>query len=498
MIKMNKNPIKPTFLIIILTMFFVHLDAFSNENENGKTTIRKLPDEQILSLADEHPVRGLTWKDRGFASMYIPWKKTILNDWRLVAHRPQGEPVSATDKTKRAIFDELQKHLGKSIIEENIISFIETYTDLVPKELIEKFKRDKWYIERRIGIVYFVPLKKGPYNIQIVGELGSFISVFVKFPDDRPTLSDVCRELLPRIDLGQMKRNEDRFSKAVVDNYFETAGVHIKTGERNSPSGVFYGLRLDVETTEFITSVNFNRLIRDLMGEGIFIARVDNVVGEDISVARMSNYVVGEEISIAPQNNIRRGGPSGVVLKNSQAIGKVQIGVFSDQKRALEIFEEHLVYTSTGPGMDLSGELGNKAFGWSRDRILFTRDNAVVFVVLPKELCMSLSKAIDCALAEGAVGVERGAAIRMPRILKVEAPEKIFAGMEVDIKIHVAVPEDMNVDSEVGIVRALRCRMPQIKAESQTVDFEVCYATPGCVMASRKFTLDIVQKSKNK
>jgi hypothetical protein len=243
-------------------------------------------------------------------------------------------------------------------------------------------------------------------------------------------------------------------------------------------------------------------------------AEKSHIVGVDVN--KLIYHALGEKI-IPVRQSVGRRGVSYMLMKNSESVGTIMIGIFSDRKSAIEIFEEHLEYTSMGPDKNLSEELGNQAFSWGMRRILFARDNAVVSVVLPKDLCLNVSKAIDRLLVEGAQGVAKDAIIHMPRILKVQAQEELLAGTQVDIKVYVAVPEVMNDDSlgfvdqkgaeitsgvpiidkkrEVEIVRTLRYRVPVIVGKPETVGFEICYATRGCVIASKKITLDdIIQR----
>lgn len=258
-------------------------------------------------------------------------------------------------------------------------------------------------------------------------------------------------------------------------------------------------------------------------------AEKSHVVGVDVD--KLIFHALGEKITPVRQSVGRRG-VSYMLMKNNKSVGGVTIGVFSDQTSATNIFQKHLLYTSMGPNRNLSEELGDKVFGWWGEReqgfgrILFVRDNVAVSIYLRldvliptgmySDISMTTAKAIDGALIEGTYGVCRGAIVRLPHILKVQAQEELLAGTQVDIKVYVAVPEVMNDDSlgfvdqkgaeitsgvpiidkkrEVEIVRTLRYRVPVIVGKPETVGFEICYATRCCVMASKKFTLDDIIK----
>jgi len=246
------------------------------------------------------------------------------------------------------------------------------------------------------------------------------------------------------------------------------------------------------------------------------------VIGVDVDT--LIYNVLGREISIT-RHGIGRRGVFYLLVKDGLSIGTITLGIFSGKKAAFKVFNEHLTYTSMGPSDNLSKELGNKSFGWGKSRILFVRDNAVVSLSmrldllhqadLPLDTVLTTAKAIDGALAEGARGVQRSMTVRMPCILEVEAPEVILAGREVNIKIHVAVPEDTIGDclgfvdrmgaeirsnvpitdkqKEVKIIRNLRFAVPRISNESEKMSFEVCYATSGCIIVSNKFDINIVK-----
>ena len=251
------------------------------------------------------------------------------------------------------------------------------------------------------------------------------------------------------------------------------------------------------------------------------------IIGVDVN--RLLHEVFGKETSISRRGTGRRG-VSYSLMKNNKSIGGIEIGVFSDQTSATNIFEEHLLYTSMGPNRNLSKELGDKAFGWWGERergfrrILLVRDNVVISVYMPEmssDIVMALAKAIDSALIEGTYGVCRRAIVRLPRIMKVQAQEEILAGTTVEVKVHVAVPEAVIGDSlgfvdrmgveirsgvpiinrhrEVEIIRTLEYHVPRVLPEPEKVSFEACYATPGCLIASKKFTLaDLMEQSADK
>ncbi len=261
---------------------------------------------------------------------------------------------------------------------------------------------------------------------------------------------------------------------------------------------------LDASTEEdvFVIGVDPNILIQNIAGEEISIARTDSRRGDPNNLIR--DAVTWHKVSVARKNPVRRG-LNFILLKNNDVVGSMRIGVFADNKSAVEKFEEYLVYTSVGPDKDLSDELGNKAVGWGMNQVVFVRDNvAVAFNMrldkliptgVSPDVVMTMAKGIDEALANGFHGVHRASVLRMPRISEVEVPKEIFAGTKTEVKIHITLPKDVNGDSEVGITRLLRYCTPTIESEGRKdVCYEITYVTPNCVVTSKQVVLTITNK----
>lgn len=259
--------------------------------------------------------------------------------------------------------------------------------------------------------------------------------------------------------------------------------------------------------------------------------KAELITGVDLN--RLMDGLVEKEVSIV-RHGLRRRGVSYLLMKNNKSIGTATVGVFGDPNEALSIFRDHLLRTSVRPKETLSDDLGNRSVRWWTDRlegftrILFMRDNAVVDVHLfldrfieiggAASATMNIAKAIDDALIEGTRGVHRAPTVHMPRILKVQTHEEILTGTTVEIKVHVVVPESIIGDSfgfvdrmgaeirsgvpvinrhrEVEIIRTLEYHVPRVLPEPEKVSFEACYATPGCLIASKRFTLaDVMGES---
>jgi hypothetical protein len=202
-------------------------------------------------------------------------------------------------------------------------------------------------------------------------------------------------------------------------------------------------------------------------------------------------------------------------MKNSSEVGTVQMGVFADANEALRAFREHLRHASVRP-KDTRGEsLGSKSVGWWDDkrmcfrRVLLMRDNTVVDVYLFLErfiemggsgnATMHIAKAIDVALTSDALVVQRGRALKVPRILSIETTGAISEKATLTARIRVAVPENPQEEGskEVEIVRTIPFDVPNLSPEDKAksekrISYQVTYITPGCVVVSKEVTF-IVQ-----
>ncbi|MCF7954701.1 MAG: BspA family leucine-rich repeat surface protein [Phycisphaerae bacterium] len=257
-----------------------------------------------------------------------------------------------------------------------------------------------------------------------------------------------------------------------------------------------------------VTGVNPNALMQTIAGKEMSIARSDGMRGHwSNPIIDPNNLIrdaiIWDERTVGRNSGARRAGHRFALLKNNGVVGQLIIGVFADNKSAVEKFEGSL--TSVGPDKNLSKEIGNRARGWTTQRIDFVRDNVYVSFHLFKDrlipaglspdLVMTMAKKIDEALVNGSGGVSRASVFPMPRILEVDVPEKIFAGSKNEAKVHIALPRGVNADSEVEIIRSLQHRAPNIGSENRKeLTYEITYITPNCVVTSKQVVMTIINK----
>ncbi len=523
---------KSTIMVLTMSVSVLCTSMVVPAQRIANETVQKLPEDQILVLADEPEIRVI----ESNATVYWPGKQTILDSLRLVALRPLGDRVAATDRTKRAILDELQSRIGNRLVDDRIIPFIETYGDLV---------RGGWKGPipesgaPQIGIVYFIPFQKGAYHIQIVGELGSFFSVFAKLPQGDRSWVAACKELLPGIEIASMDRNDQRFPKTLVDNYLQAGGIQLKTGERRGRNGPYYGLRLDVEVTKLITNVSpallTDRFMKGLLGTDADVqprwadAIVEpgssvtpwagNIVGAGLSVVRWNpDAVAGPELSISPQPNFKRRGMYTILISREvqRIVGTVQIGVFPDPSEAMRTFDDYSKQEATPPKEIANGGPGQRSARWwndnrgACDHILFARDNTVVDLRLfldqlvdvndPNNATMKTAKAIDIALAAGKEGVQRANSVKVPHIASVDMPAEATPGAKVEAKVRIVVPRtergEYSAEKEMEITQALSFLVApsdpnSLSKPDRTITYELAYITAGCAIASREVILKV-------
>jgi len=206
--------------------------------------------------------------------------------------------------------------------------------------------------------------------------------------------------------------------------------------------------------------------------------------------------------------------PRGVeyeVRKGDKAIAWAAVGVFADPKAASAILDEYKKHTSLGPSIDLSGKIGDKTLRWGQRSIAFSRDNVVVALTWADGPLEEAVVAMDGILSKGGKGVVRGSKVGVPVISAVEMPEKITAGSEVTLKVHVMVPEGANGDG-LGVADAMGGALPSRKpAALQEVvyslpyyapkvdkekrdSFWISYATAGNVLVSKEVCPTVVPK----
>jgi len=201
--------------------------------EDTSNGIQPLGDSELVQA--EQPTVPLTIRDVGFATAYIPSKATLLNDWRLCVERPRGQRSKASDEMRKTIVTELTEHLGEGLISEDILSLVETYTSMLGQEEIEDFEKKGITIEIANNAVYFIAFRRRDYQVQVLGEVGNFASVFIRQQGGgQKSMWDSFGQLFPKLELQNMKPTMDRFSKGICDKYFVSKGRCIKGGERVS------------------------------------------------------------------------------------------------------------------------------------------------------------------------------------------------------------------------------------------------------------------------
>ena len=206
-----------------------------------------LPDAELVTT--EEPLVLLALRDIGFAAVtYVPRKETLLEGWTLHVGRPEGERIASPEDTKKKIICELQVCLGKEFVTPELAGLLETYKELMSADMLRDLEKKKevvpsLFIPRAQGTVYFLAFQKDAYKVQLVGEMGSFVSVFVRGPIEGRPMTDVCAALGLDLELEQMRDCPNRFSKGMFDQFLEAGGYRLRTGKRKE----FYGLRIDVD-----------------------------------------------------------------------------------------------------------------------------------------------------------------------------------------------------------------------------------------------------------
>jgi len=217
--------------------------AYGEVDPPGGARMSNMADTEIVT--DEVVPGKVRFEDLGAAPMYIPWKRSLFADWRLHVPIPKGEPVDGSG-IHRKIAEELALEIGEVIGNKAAVKLAKVRTSIVSAEDREKFRELRWFVEPRVGVVYFLAVKVKGFRVQVLGEQGGFISVFVDCGEKRREIGAVCKELFPTLELEGFK-SEGKFPKTVLDNHLRQGAAQIKTGWREWRGRRFYGLRLDID-----------------------------------------------------------------------------------------------------------------------------------------------------------------------------------------------------------------------------------------------------------
>jgi hypothetical protein len=192
--------------------------------------------------AEEPPVQPRA-NDWGVAAMPSKFAHSgpLLN-----VPRPEGKRLDSTAEMRDRIQAELGKYLGPVLGRKEVVASAEVYDHVLSEA--ERNSLVPLPIRKASGEVYFIAVQIGDYKVQILGELGQFISVLVRLPENgQSEWPAACRLLVPAVDPATLKQNNERYTKGVVDDCLVDNGLTIRTGARKSPQGAFYGLRVDID-----------------------------------------------------------------------------------------------------------------------------------------------------------------------------------------------------------------------------------------------------------
>lgn len=232
---------------IALGISVLVLNSLSLKAGDEAMTVRELNDSNLVST--EECLAEPTMSDFGIgaATARIPSKAAFFRDLQLLVARPEGARLEADLKTNEAVLKELRQCFGENLISPELAPFIEVYDHLLSKDQIERWRQGNVRIATSQGAVYFIPFRKGPYRVQILGELGSYACVFVYVPLPALTLDELWPKLLPEIDLAKLEVRHDRFSPGICDHHLHGQGLQVRTGRRTAAGTEFYGLRVDAD-----------------------------------------------------------------------------------------------------------------------------------------------------------------------------------------------------------------------------------------------------------
>jgi hypothetical protein len=252
-----------------------------------------------------------------------------------------------------------------------------------------------------------------------------------------------------------------------------------------------------------VTDVNANRLLSAVGAQ--LDANLVIHAPEGGLVPVNEDTAPSETISIIRDQDIEARGRLYWLMKDGRRAGRVQLGVFSDHASAWAIFQAHLSHTSMGPDKNLTAEFGTKAVAWSvreegqhLGRVLFVRDNVVVSIDIPApwfaesggstKVITKLASIIDGALVDGTLGVRRGKALKVPRIMGVEPLNRVPVHAKATAHIHISTPEN---PQGRGSKYAEIVRDFAFYPSGAGVPYHVTYITPGCVVASKEVTIAV-------
>jgi len=202
-----------------------------------------------------------------------------------------------------------------------------------------------------------------------------------------------------------------------------------------------------------------------------------------------------------------------VVVRKDVTIGALGVGVFADADTAEAVLEERLTGLPVGFDVDLRGEVGDRIVVYGERDLLFRRGNVVVSLGLRDGDAWRAAQEIDGLLLRGAPGVSRGAAVLVPRILRVEVPDAVRVGATAAIKVCVGVPAGANGDrmafaewpgaetwrlvpsalpGEVELTQTFSYSAPTDPQQTGRRDFRICYVSAGCVAVPEKVSIQVV------
>ena len=235
-----------------------------------------------------------------------------------------------------------------------------------------------------------------------------------------------------------------------------------------------------------VVSINIRQLVNQA-----FIGEMPSSVG---------NIFIGEA-------QVQRLGVCVDVMHGGKNAGRVEVGIFADDAAAAAAFAEHVLMTNAPAAGTLKGP--RKWAAWGDGRVVFQRRNVVVN--LQGNGAQKRAHDLDAAIGSGGWadnGVRRGMVVPVPRFADVQVPDQVMAGTTAKIMARIALPAGNDVgtigwaDSH-GIAIAppvaapadvvLTVEHPVARYKERTQEtLWLCYATPGCVIASHKVTLTVV------
>jgi hypothetical protein len=264
------------------------------------------------------------------------------------------------------------------------------------------------------------------------------------------------------------------------------------------------------DPNNLVTGISANQLLGNIIEPyGLLLAQ--RKIGSNKPTLIKKEDPDIEDLSLETKDNPLRRGRRYELRKDDFTVGFVQVGVFIDHNEAYKVFSDHILHTSMGPNKKLGAELTEKSVGWWEEkqkgyaRVLFVRDNTVVdiYLFLKKYIdlggkarsSLDIAKAIDASLLEGSHGVKRGSVVRVPRILAVEKPQRIYGGTETQLTVQILVPRALDKAGDYEIARPIQFQAPKAK-DKKTLEYEISYITPDCVVVSKRISVVVEAKGK--